>query len=90
IVIWLTLGLGLGFVWLKTFKLLPFGGNDLGYGFPVMGVLAGQFVFLMFFLYYNTIFDKWPLVRSVPVAVVKPVFTTESDTGERERTAAAG
>ncbi len=52
-----------------------------------MGILAGQFVFLMCFLYYNTFFDKWPLVRKIPVAVVKPVFTTENDAGERERIA---
>lgn len=82
--IWLSLGLVLGFVWLKTFRSLPFGGNDLGYGFPVMGVLAGQFVFLMCFLYYNTFFDKWPLVWRIPVAVVKPVFAAENDTGDRE------
>lgn len=71
IAIWLILGFGLGTVWLKTFKLLPFGGNDLGRGIPTMGILAGQFAFLMVFLYYNTFFDKWPLVRKVQVAAVK-------------------
>jgi AAT family amino acid transporter len=83
--IWISLGLTLGFVWLKTFRSLPFGGTDLGYGFPVMGILAGQFVFLMCFLYYNTFFDKWPLVRRIPVRVVSPVFAAEDKVGEGEQ-----
>ncbi|MHB8109169.1 MAG: hypothetical protein ACYDHW_03945 [Syntrophorhabdaceae bacterium] len=78
--IWCTLGMGLGLVWLKTFRSIPFAGTDMGYGYPVMGILAGQFVFLMCFLYYNTFFDKWPLVRKVPVAVLKPVYSPVSDT----------
>ena len=61
--IWLVLGGTFGVVWLKTFKMLPFAGNDLGWGYPVMGILAGQFAILMVFVYYNTFFDKWPLVR---------------------------
>jgi hypothetical protein len=69
--IWIVAGFSLGVVWLKTFKMLTFGGNDLGLGFPVMGLLAGQFAFLMVFLYFNTFFDKWPLVRKVPLANAK-------------------
>jgi len=64
--IWVSGGLVYGMIWLKTFKYLPFAGNDLGMGFPVMGVLAGQFALLMVFLYMNTFFDKWPLVKKVP------------------------
>ena len=64
--IWWAVGLGFGFFWIKTFKLIPFGGTDMGLGYPVMGILAGQFVWLMCFLYYNTFFDKWPLVKKVP------------------------
>lgn len=62
VVIWLSLGTVFGLLWLKVYVLLPFAGNDLGLGFPVMGVLAGQFALLMVFLYFNTFFDKWPLV----------------------------
>lgn len=62
IVIWLVLGTVFGFVWLNTYKLLPFAANDFGLGIPMMGVLAGQFALLMVFLYFNTFFDKWPLV----------------------------
>lgn len=60
--IWLGGGTVFGLVWLNAYKLLPFAGNDLGMGFPVMGLLAGQFALLMVFLYFNTFFDKWPLV----------------------------
>lgn len=63
ILIWLGLGSAFGFAWLKFYPLLPFAGNDLGMGFPVMGILAGQFALLMVFLYFNTFFDKWPVVR---------------------------
>jgi len=61
-VIWLVGGGTFGLLWLKIFKLLPYGGNDLGLGYPVMGLLAGQFAFLMAVLLCNTFFDKWPLV----------------------------
>jgi AAT family amino acid transporter len=61
-VVWLTLGTVFGLLWLKGYSMLPFAGNDLGMGFPVMGMLAGQFALLMAFLYFNTFFDKWPLV----------------------------
>ncbi len=60
--IWLGLGTIFGFTWLEVYKLLPFAGNDLGMGFPVMGLLAGQFALLMVFLYFNTFFDKWPFI----------------------------
>jgi len=61
--IWLGGGLVYGVLWLKVFHLLPIGRNNLGMGFPTMGILAGQFAFLMTFLIFNTYFDKWPLVR---------------------------
>ncbi|RAI45975.1 hypothetical protein [Rhodoplanes roseus] len=61
--IWLVLGTIFGFVWLDAYKLLPFAGNDLGLGIPMMGVLAGQFALLMVFLVFNTFFDKWPVAR---------------------------
>lgn len=61
--IWLGGGLVYGVLWLKAFHLLPIGRNNLGMGFPTMGILAGQFAFLMTFLIFNTYFDKWPLVR---------------------------
>ena len=70
IIIWWVIGLAFGFTWLKTFNSIPFAGTDLGWGYPVMGILAGQFVWLMCFLYYNTFFDKWPLVRRVPAEKV--------------------
>lgn len=66
IAIWWVLGLAYGIIWVKIFKMVPYAGNDLGMGYPVMGILAGQFAWLMVFLYYNTFFDKWPLVRKVP------------------------
>ncbi|WP_378954350.1 hypothetical protein [Pelosinus sp. sgz500959] len=61
-IIWVSLGTVFGLVWLQAYKVLPFAGNDLGMGFPVMGILAGQFALLMVFLYFNTALDKWPLV----------------------------
>lgn len=64
---WLVLGTAFGFAWLKVYPVLPFAGNDLGMGFPVMGILAGQFALLMVFLYFNTFFDKWPLVHKEAV-----------------------
>ncbi|OPY06824.1 MAG: hypothetical protein A4E66_02133 [Syntrophus sp. PtaB.Bin001] len=66
IAIWWVVGLVYGIIWVKIFKMVPFAGTDMGMGYPVMGILAGQFVWLMAFLYYNTFFDKWPLVRKVP------------------------
>jgi AAT family amino acid transporter len=35
----------------------------MGLGFTTMGILAGQFTFLMAILLFNTFFDKWPFVR---------------------------
>lgn len=67
--IWLGGGTIVGLLWLKSFKLLPFGGNDMGLGYPVMGLLAGQFALLMVILYCNTFFDKWPLVYKVSAPV---------------------
>ena len=67
IAIWLVLGCIMGIIWIKTFKMLPFGGTDYGLGWPTMGILAGQFAFLMVVLYCNTFFDKWPVVRKVSV-----------------------
>lgn len=61
-IIWVVGGSAFGFTWLNVYKILPFAGNDLGLGYPVMGILAGQFALLMVFLYFNTFFDKWPLV----------------------------
>jgi hypothetical protein len=69
LVIWITLGGVLGTIWLKTFARIPFGASNLGLGYPTMGVLAGQFAFLMTFLLFNTFFDKWPLVYKEPVKV---------------------
>jgi hypothetical protein len=61
--IWIFGGFGLGILWIKTFPVLTIGGNNLGLGFPTMGVVAGQFAFLMTFLYFAGFFDRWPLVR---------------------------
>lgn len=60
--IWLIGGSVCGIVWLKIFVLLPYGANDLGMGIPGLGILSGQFAFLLIILYANTFFDKWPLV----------------------------
>ncbi|MDD2554261.1 MAG: hypothetical protein PHP51_06795, partial [Desulfotomaculaceae bacterium] len=65
-VIWVVLGGVLGVLWIKIFGKLPFGANNMGMAYPTMGILAGQFAFLMTFLFFNTFFDKWPLVRKVP------------------------
>lgn len=63
--IWIVGGSIFGIFWLKAYTLLPFAGNT-NLGFPVLGILAGQFVLLMPFLYLNTFFDKWPLIIKVP------------------------
>ena len=47
-------------VWWKPLSL-----GLLFLGYPTMGIVAGQFAFLMTFLFINTFFDKWPLVRKV-------------------------
>lgn len=61
--IWFGGGALYGVIWLKTFMILPVGSNNLGLGFPTMGILAGQFVLLATVLFLNCYFDKWPLVR---------------------------
>jgi len=66
IAIWVIVGAVWGVIWLKTFKMLPFGANDLGLGYPAAGILAGQFVIIMMAAILNTYFDKWPLVRKIP------------------------
>jgi AAT family amino acid transporter len=61
--LWVVGGFILGILWLFSWKIFPFGGNNLGLGVRVMGPLAGQFAFLMAFLYCNTFFDKWPMIK---------------------------
>ncbi|MGE4544786.1 MAG: hypothetical protein AB7D06_11830 [Pedobacter sp.] len=63
ITIWVVSGSVLGVLWIKFFPLLPIGGNNLGLGFHTMGVLAGQFTFLLTLLFFDTFWDKWPLIR---------------------------
>uniref|UniRef100_C6E1X6 Uncharacterized protein n=1 Tax=Geobacter sp. (strain M21) TaxID=443144 RepID=C6E1X6_GEOSM len=65
VAIWFGGGTVYGLIWIKSFKLIPYGANDLGLGVPPLGVLAGQFALLMTLLFLNTFFDKWPLVRKV-------------------------
>lgn len=65
LVIWLVGGVSFGVVWLGTYTWLPFASNDLGWGVSSLGILAGQFAFLMAILFLNTFFDKWPLVRKL-------------------------
>ncbi len=63
VAIWIFGGFGLGVLWIKIFTLLPIGGNNFSMGFHTMGLVAGQFAFLMTFLYFAGFFDKWPLIR---------------------------
>jgi len=67
IVIWFGGGAIYGVIWLKTFMKLPYGANNMGMGFPTMGILAGQFVLLATILFMNCYFDKWPLIRKYSV-----------------------
>lgn len=62
-VIVVVLGVIFGLIWMKTYTKLPFGGNDMGLGYSTLGLIAGQFIFMMPFLYMNTFFDKWPLIK---------------------------
>lgn len=71
--IWLGGGIVYGVLWLKTYTFLPIGKNNLGMGFPTMGILAGQFAFVMTLLIFNTYFDKWPLVRKGRSRQASPV-----------------
>ncbi|MGX7030148.1 hypothetical protein [Vagococcus zengguangii] len=64
----LVIGTVLGILWIKTLHIWPFGGNDLGLGHPMLGILGGQFVYMMPMLYMNTFFDKWPMAKSERVA----------------------
>lgn len=73
IAIWFIGGTIYGVIWLKTFKLIPYGANDLGMGVPPLGILAGQFALLLTLLFLNTFFDKWPLVRKVAEAETSPL-----------------
>ena len=73
VAIWFIGGGVFGVVWLKTFIILPIGANNLGMGFPTMGILAGQFALLMTILFFNTFLDKWPLVRKQEVNNIKAV-----------------
>ncbi|UUV99783.1 hypothetical protein [Vagococcus luciliae] len=61
LIIVITIGSVLGILWLKTLQLWPFGGNHLGLGHPMLGILGGQFVYMMPMLFMNTFFDKWPM-----------------------------
>lgn len=66
LVIVLIIGSVLGILWLTTtLELSPFGANDLSLGHPMLGILGGQFVYMMPMLFMNTFFDKWPLAKSV-------------------------
>ena len=55
----------LGILWIKYLHIWPFGGNDLGLGHPMLGIMGGQFVYMMPMLFMNTFFDKYPMAKSV-------------------------
>ena len=57
----------LGVLWIKYMHVWPFGTNDLGMGHPMLGILGGQFVFMLPMVFMNTFFDKWPMVKNVKV-----------------------
>ena len=61
----IVIGAILGVLWIKYVGLWPFGGNDLGLGHPMLGIMGGQFVYMMPMLFMNTFFDKWPMAKSV-------------------------
>ncbi|MBS7525388.1 hypothetical protein KHM83_01710 [Fusibacter paucivorans] len=63
----LVLGSIFGVFWMKTYTYLPFGANDMGLGYPTLGLIAGQFLYMMPMLFLNTFFDKWPLTKVVMV-----------------------
>ncbi|CAM3641282.1 hypothetical protein ERUR111494_04625 [Erysipelothrix urinaevulpis] len=60
----LVVGSILGIVWIKYHHLIPFGSNDLGLKHPMLGLMGGQFVYMMPMLIMNTFFDKWPNAQS--------------------------
>lgn len=55
----------LGVLWIQYLHIWPFGANDLGLGYPVLGILGGQFVYMMPMLFMNTFFDKWPMAKNI-------------------------
>ena len=55
----------LGILWIKYLHIWPFSGNDLGLGHPMLGIMGGQFVYMMPMLFMNTFFDKYPMAKSV-------------------------
>jgi len=80
IAIWIILGFVQGIIWIKLLGKITFGANNMGLGYPTMGILAGQFAFVMAFLIFNTYFDKWPLVRKVPVEASRESIAPSSVT----------
>ncbi|EFR30498.1 hypothetical protein [Eremococcus coleocola] len=62
----LVLGTIWGLAWPFVYKYLPIAGNDLGLGHPVLGPVAGQFVYMVPMLYSATGFDRWPINQNVP------------------------
>lgn len=58
-------GTVLGIFWILFMTKMPFGGNNMGLGHPMLGILGGQFVYMMPMLYMNTFFDKYPVTKSV-------------------------
>lgn len=68
----LVIGTIMGLVWMKAYKILPFGANNMGFGYSTLGIIAGQFVFMMPFLYMNTFFDKWPLIKQFEKDETRP------------------
>ena len=61
----IVVGAVLGILWIKYLHIWPFGSNDLGLGHPMLGIMGGQFVYMMPMLFMNTFFDKWPMAKSI-------------------------
>jgi AAT family amino acid transporter len=61
----IVVGSVLGILWIKYLHIWPFGANDLGLGHPMLGILGGQFVYMLPMVFMNTFFDKWPMAKSV-------------------------
>ncbi|MFW8053815.1 hypothetical protein [Vagococcus fluvialis] len=61
----IVVGSVLGVLWIKYLHIWPFAANDLGLGHPMLGILGGQFVFMLPMVFMNTFFDKWPMAKSV-------------------------
>lgn len=78
LVIWVVGGTALGIVWIKVYTLLPFAANNLGMGFPTMGIIAGQFAWIMIMLSLNTYFDKWPFVYKIPKSIESGISNTNT------------